>query len=243
MEYQTRRRRLVRTLVIVVAVLVLFSLLAAFDFGGSRTGLMALWAGLNSQWGEVKPTELWTAANGTLTLLVLIIGAVAGYVRFIRRREMHSSCSLRLEAKFVPIAEGYALKVVATVLNAGSYQLVFSEGSQQNVDVRSADRMMWDDVLLHGGQMIWSMGDSQKQALLEAEGKRQPPDHLEPGQQLERTLLFPVSADEPAFNIRLYVEACPRWIVKDRDMQGWSTEVILTAKEALAQTGEPKNGR
>jgi hypothetical protein len=204
------------------------ALLALFDFFGVRAYSVNLWKLANRHWDLVKPTEIWTSLNGSLTLIALLVGAWVGYVRFARRREMHARCELALDAHVVKIADGQALSVTATATNAGSYQLTFPEGSHQLVSVSAADKTMWDEVVLHGGQMLWSMADFDEQEMLEVEGERDDKFLLEPGQRMTRSLLFPVAAQTAvAFRVLMYVQACPRWIATVRPVQNWSTETVL----------------
>lgn len=231
----------IRPYVLMITILIPLGILAIllhFTFPELKPKLLTSWESVNRNWDLVKPTDIWLAVNGTMQLLLLILGAWIGYVRFMRRREMHASCDFTVEAKLVSISSGHALSVTAFVKNAGSYKLAFREGTQQYVQVSCADKEMWET---SNGKIRWSEGDQQVQGLLLFEGKIDKTiSELEPGQRLARSLLFPVDPTKHvALRILVYVEACPRWIAVVRPAQPWSTEIVLTLGEEEAKT----NGR
>lgn len=181
-------------------------------------------------WNQVKPTEVWIAINGTATWLLVLVGAVIGYLRFVRRREMHASCELEVHVKMVKVGSGHALHVLATAKNDGSYRLQFPVGSHQLIAVASADHPMWEDSQRNSKQMLWSMADEQKQELLETEGARDSALYLDPGVRLIRSLIFPIDlGDSVAFKVLMTVEACPKGIAVMRRSISFSTETILLA--------------
>lgn len=186
-------------------------------------------------------TPLWVQVPAVIadivTALGLVVAGAWSYVRFVRGRTLHASCSLGLSAKQLSMPDGTrALKVTATITNSGGLQVVLPLLSQQLVTVYRCDAALWGNAIKHEDrEVVWNAGVIYECNLLKIDGAYKA-KILEPGERLRRYILVPILYDDPCVAYRIYMEvnAVPRLMFRTRPSTKWDTELVFGGREANA---------
>lgn len=118
-------------------------------------------------------TEIASALNSLVAALAVVIGGWFAYVRYARGRVLHGRCHLDVvDASPVVVAGAPAMRVTATVTNAGSLRLLFPADAPQILTITVADRALWEDAC-RNGEVLWTEGISCRVDLLTKEGTKE----------------------------------------------------------------------
>lgn len=201
---------------------------------GNRLLLVTVGPGPES--GATWP-EAMSAISSILTFLVLLIGGLVAFSRFLRTRVLEVSCPIDLSVEVGCPDEDEskkALFITVIASNGGSHRLTFPPDTRQTLRIASLDSAMWDDAVTWGGEVLWSMGDCIEQDLLTVEGVEDRSVTLRPGQRWRRSLLVPLPEHVPlVYKIDAVVETQATWMKRNyRKPVSFSTETIISTRAA-----------
>ncbi len=171
-----------------------------------------------------------------VTAIIAVLVGIAGYSKFIRGRTFHPRLTLEIKATASNIGGYSAVLVVLTIKNDGHMGVLLDAGYAQILDIFIADAPVWDDAVAStDGVLLWYDGVEPHrridvladpgllshaapsyrgssireglEALGELSGVLLYTHTLEPGEQIHRELLVPVS-DAVAYLLELSIHGC-----------------------------------
>ena len=190
-------------------------------------------------------TPLWSlvvdAISKTVTVLAILIGGMIGYVRYLRGRITHAKLDLDVNVELCEVLGRDALKIAASIQNAGTCRVAFPAGTMQEIQVAVCYPTPWGRACESLTAPKWNVilnepfparKDSEDKAV-EPREPGVPEDEglseLEPGQRHFRQVLLPGQAEPTpvGYRVRLYVQGRPRYLYRLRDHPAWSTERVI----------------
>lgn len=137
------------------------------ETAGALTQVLS--AALDNQ-GTPEDQAMWptvvAATSATVTAMVAVAAAIAGYFRFLRGRTFKPALHLELSGTLVQLAHRSALEIEMHVRNSGQIGVVLDPCFNQSLAVFIADEVVWNDATTHdSGVVLWYDGTAPHRQL------------------------------------------------------------------------------
>lgn len=171
-----------------------------------------------------------------ITAIGVIIAGTFAFFKFSKGRTFHPRCSICIEPELMEIEGFRALKVFVTIRNDGLVALLYPKIKvPQRLFVGQADRTTWQQSCERGWPVVWQDNKKSQYSLAVADGNSLEPsptkkqkqtepwwrwlsrrwllqqlrgDIFEPGEQLVRSIVVPISSEGLVYLLRVRVSTC-----------------------------------